>query len=96
VRESALGTDSLCRLFKRIAVLAFLICGMFLLLGAPAKAQISPGPLSAGAATGAGRQLHSDRDFHEEWKETGWRFGWVQARQGGRPGDQNGNVWGGN
>src|SRR6516164_5626945 len=42
----------------------------FLLLCAPAKAQISPGPLCACAATGAARQLHSDRDFHEEWKET--------------------------
>jgi hypothetical protein len=43
VRGSALGTgftDSLCRLFKRIAVLAFLICGMFLLLCARNEALV--------------------------------------------------------
>ncbi|HEY1471272.1 MAG TPA: cytochrome c3 family protein [Candidatus Acidoferrum sp.] len=49
MRESAPGTwftDSLCKIFKRTAILAFLITGIFLSFCSPAKGQISPGPLS--------------------------------------------------
>jgi hypothetical protein len=49
VRESALGTwfrDSLRKPFKRIAFLAFLISGILWSVCAPAKAPVSPRPLS--------------------------------------------------
>ena len=49
MRESALGTwfrDSLRKPFKRTALFAFLICVILLSVCAPAKAQISPGPVA--------------------------------------------------
>ena len=49
MRESALGTffiASLSNTFKRTALLAFLLLSISLSLASPAKAQISPGPLS--------------------------------------------------